>query len=124
MQNLIEELLPVATVVTPNIPEAQVLSGLTIETKEDMVTAAKQIGDHYHCAVLLKGGHSINDANDLLYASGESVWFEGKRIHNPNTWHRLYPLQRHSIQPRQGIHPCRIRTESNGLYLLCFGSNA
>jgi len=85
VQTLITELLPVSTLVTPNIPEAQVLSGLTIETKEDMVTAAKQIGDSYHCAVLLKGGHSINDANDLLYANGEAVWFEGKRINNPNT---------------------------------------
>ena len=85
VQTLIEELLPVSTLVTPNIPQAQVLSGLTIETKEDMVTAAKQIGDSYHCAVLLKGGHSINDANDLLYADGVLVWFEGKRIDNPNT---------------------------------------
>jgi len=85
VHTLIEELLPVSTLVTPNIPEVQVLSGLTIETKEDMVTAAKQIGDNYHCAVLLKGGHSINDANDLLYANGEPVWFEGKRINNPNT---------------------------------------
>ena len=85
VQTLIEELLPVSTLVTPNIPEAQVLSGLTIESKEDMVTAAKQIGDGYHCAVLLKGGHSVNDANDLLYANGELVWFEGKRINNPNT---------------------------------------
>ena len=85
VQTLIEELLPISTLVTPNIPEAQVLSGLTIESKADMVAAAKQIGDSYHCAVLLKGGHNINDANDLLYASGEPVWFEGKRINNPNT---------------------------------------
>ena len=85
VQTLIEELLPVSSLVTPNIPEAQVLSDLTIENKEDMIIAAKHIGDHYHCAVLLKGGHSINDANDLLYASGEAVWFEGKRIDNPNT---------------------------------------
>ena len=85
VQTLIEELLPVSTLVTPNIPEAQVLSGLAIESKEDMIAAAKQIGDSYHCAVLLKGGHSINDANDLLYANGELVWFEGKRINNPNT---------------------------------------
>lgn len=85
VQTLIEELLPLAILMTPNIPEAQVLSGLTIETKEDMVTAAKQIGDSYHCAVLLKGGHRINDANDLLYANGGSQWFEGKRIDNPNT---------------------------------------
>ena len=84
-QTLIEELLPISTLVTPNIPEAQVLSGLSIKTKEDMIIAAKHIGDNYHCAVLLKGGHSINDANDLLYANEELVWFEGKRIDNPNT---------------------------------------
>ena len=65
--------------------EAQILSGLTIETKGDMIAAAKQIGDRYHCAVLLKGGHSVNDANDLLYADGELHWFYGKRIDNPNT---------------------------------------
>ena len=85
MQTLLEELLPLAAVVTPNIPEAQVLSGLTIETRTDMEAAAKQISDSYGCAVLLKGGHSINDANDLLYANGELTWFEGKRIDNPNT---------------------------------------
>ena len=82
---LMEELLPVSTLVTPNIPEAQVLSGMRIETKADMVAAAKQIGDSCHCAVLLKGGHSVNDANDLLYANGEQIWFAGKRIDNPNT---------------------------------------
>ncbi|MBE6614001.1 MAG: bifunctional hydroxymethylpyrimidine kinase/phosphomethylpyrimidine kinase [Ruminococcaceae bacterium] len=85
VQTLIEELLPVSTLVTPNIPEAQGLSGMTIETKENMVTAAKQIGDNCHCAVLLKGGHSINDANDLLYTNSKLFWFEGKRIDNPNT---------------------------------------
>lgn len=85
VQTLIDELLPVAALVTPNIPEAQVLSGLTIENREDMLTVAKKIGDDYHCAVLLKGGHSINDANDLLYANGEMIWFEGQRIDNPNT---------------------------------------
>ena len=85
VQTLVEELLPISALVTPNIPEAQVLSGLTIKTKDDMVTAAKQIGNSYHCAVLLKGGHSVNDANDLLYARGQLIWFEGKRINNPNT---------------------------------------
>ncbi|NLL37001.1 MAG: bifunctional hydroxymethylpyrimidine kinase/phosphomethylpyrimidine kinase [Fretibacterium sp.] len=85
VQTLTETLFPIATLVTPNIPEAEVLSGLTIEDKEDMFTVAKQIGDIYHCVVLLKGGHCLNDANDLLYADGEFVWFEGKRIDNPNT---------------------------------------
>ena len=85
VQTLIDELLPLAVLVTPNIPEAKILSGLTIKTEEDMMTAAKHIGDTYNCSVLLKGGHSINDANDLLYANGKLMWFEGKRIDNPNT---------------------------------------
>lgn len=85
VETLIAELLPVSTLVTPNIPEAEVLSGMKIEREEDMVAAAKKIGDNFHCAVLLKGGHSINDANDLLYADGELTWFTGKRIPNPNT---------------------------------------
>ena len=79
------ELLPLAAVVTPNIPEAEVLSGMRIQNEEDMTAAAKKIGDTYGCAVLLKGGHSINDANDLLYAGGACRWFYGKRINNPNT---------------------------------------
>ena len=82
---LMDELLPLAALVTPNIPEAQVLSGLTIAGKVDMITAAKKISEDCHCAVLLKGGHSINDANDLLFVSGEAMWFTGKRIDNPNT---------------------------------------
>ena len=82
---LIEKLLPISTLVTPNIPEAQALSEMDIESKEDMIMAAKQIGDSYQCAVLLKGGHSINDANDLLYVNSELIWFEGKRIDNPIT---------------------------------------
>jgi len=82
---LTEELLPIASLVTPNIPEARVLSGMEIENCEDMLTAAKLIGDSFDCAVLLKGGHSVNDANDLLYANGEARWFDGKRIDNPNT---------------------------------------
>ena len=85
VKTLIEEFLPIATVVTPNIPEAEILSEITIKTEDDMVTAAKKIGDNYHCAVLLKGGHNINDANDLLYSNGEATWFKGKRINNPNT---------------------------------------
>ena len=85
VKTLIKELFPVATLVTPNIPEAQVLSGMNIRNREDMVTVAKYIGDNVHCAVLLKGGHSINDANDLLYDHGELIWFAGRRIDNPNT---------------------------------------
>ncbi len=78
-------LLPLAAVVTPNIPEAEILSGMKIHSKEDIEAAAEKIGDTYGCAVLLKGGHSINDANDFLYASGKGQWFFGTRINNPNT---------------------------------------
>ena len=85
VKTLVEELLPIASLVTPNIPEAQVLSGLAIENKKDMIAAAKKIGDAYQCAVLLKGGHNMNEANDLLYSNGEFRWFKGKRIDNPNT---------------------------------------
>ena len=85
IDTLIEELLPISTVITPNVPEAQVLSGMKIENKDDMVAAAKKIGDTYGCNVLLKGGHSVNGANDLLYSKGNITWFEGKRINNPNT---------------------------------------
>ncbi len=79
------ELLPIATVITPNIPEAEILSGMEIHNKEDMITAVKIISKNCGGAVLLKGGHSINDANDLLYADGKYRWFAGKRINNPNT---------------------------------------
>jgi len=85
VKTLMDALLPIVTLVTPNIPEGEVLSGISIKNKEDMQKAAKAIGDTYGCAVLLKGGHSINDANDLLYENGEYYWFEGKRIDNPNT---------------------------------------
>lgn len=78
-------LLPLAALATPNIPEAEVLSGMTIQTEADMEAAAKYIWETYGCAVLLKGGHSINDANDLLCDRGELKWFHGKRIPNPNT---------------------------------------
>lgn len=80
-----QELFPLADVLTPNIPEAEVLLGSSIETAEDMEKAAEEISRQYACAVLCKGGHSINDANDLLYSSNQATWFAGKRIANPNT---------------------------------------
>ncbi len=85
VETLKKKLLPIATLVTPNIPEAEVLSGVKIADKSDMEKAAEGINKVYGCAVLLKGGHSINDANDLIYDNGEITWFEGIRIDNPNT---------------------------------------
>ena len=80
-----EQLLPLATVLTPNIPESEVLSGIKITNEEEMIASAKYISETYHCAVLCKGGHKVNDANDLLYENGNFRWFKGKRINNPNT---------------------------------------
>lgn len=82
---LTETLVPLAAVMTPNIPEAEVLTGMQITAAADMEQAAKQLYEKYGCAVLLKGGHQRNDANDYLYASGGGQWFSGKRIDNPNT---------------------------------------
>ena len=80
-----EKLLPMATVITPNIPESEILTGRKITTKEEMEEAAREMASAYGCAVLCKGGHSINDANDLLCADDKVIWFSGKRIDNPNT---------------------------------------
>ena len=85
IETLKERLLPMADVLTPNIPEAEVLSGMEVRTEKDMIKAAEKISENYHCAVLLKGGHQLNDANDLLYRNGSYRWFYGKRIDNPNT---------------------------------------
>lgn len=85
VETLKNRLFPLATVLTPNIPEAEILSEITIKDKKDMKSAATIIGEKYNSAVLLKGGHSICDADDLLYRNGEYVWFEGRRIDNPNT---------------------------------------
>ena len=86
IETLKNELLPIATVITPNIPEAEVLSGLTILSSNDMEIAAKSITEKYGCNVLLKGGHKVNDANDLLYSKENGcTWFKGKHIDNPNT---------------------------------------
>ncbi|MBQ5780445.1 MAG: bifunctional hydroxymethylpyrimidine kinase/phosphomethylpyrimidine kinase [Spirochaetaceae bacterium] len=82
---LSRELFPLATVITPNILEAELLSEMSVETENDMIDAAKIIGNKYGCAVLLKGGHSVSDANDLLYMDGKTEWFFGKHIDNPNT---------------------------------------
>ena len=80
-----KRLLPIASVLTPNIPEAEVLAEMEIHSADDMIEAAKKISDTYHCAVLCKGGHQINDANDLLFKDGTYTWYNGKRINNPNT---------------------------------------
>ena len=87
VKTLISRLLPLATVITPNIPEAEILAGMTISNEADMERAAQTLYERYGCAALVKGGHRINDANDVLYCadSDQCVWFKGERIDNPNT---------------------------------------
>lgn len=85
VQALIDELFSVAYLITPNIPEAEVLSKIKITGKETMEKAAKYIGDNFGCAVLLKGGHGINDSDDLLYDNGVVRWFYGKKVDTANT---------------------------------------
>ncbi len=82
---LTERLFPLSTLITPNIPEAQILCGKKINDKSEMELAAADIYDKFGCAVLLKGGHNVNDASDLLFKDGKAVWFNVKRIDNPNT---------------------------------------
>lgn len=84
VDTLKKRLLPLATVVTPNIPEAETLSEMNIKDKEDMIEAARLIYEQYGCAVLLKGGHRISDADDLLF-KGKCIWYKEERIDNPNT---------------------------------------
>ena len=85
IETLKAELFPLAKILTPNIPETEELTGMKITSAADMEAAAKKISETYHCAVLCKGGHKLNDANDLLWSEGKGRWFSGKRIDNPNT---------------------------------------
>lgn len=84
-ETLRKELIPLAQVITPNIPEAEVLGGMDIKSPEDMERAAVKIAGFTKGAVLMKGGHNLNDANDLLYGAGTMEWINGERIDNPNT---------------------------------------
>ena len=101
IESLKKELLPLATVITPNIPETEVLlegnslsgldsKGLKITSEKEMEEAAKKIYEKFGCSVLVKGGHNVNDASDFLYGKNENgeviaKWFRGRRINNPNT---------------------------------------
>lgn len=80
-----KKLFPLACVITPNIPEAEIISGKKICDAADMEEAARLIKREYGCAVLVKGGHALNDANDCLCDDEGTVWIRGRRIDNPNT---------------------------------------
>lgn len=79
------ELFPLGMLITPNIYEASMLSGINVDSKMDMIEAAKIISGKHNIAVLCKGGHSLEDADDLLYVNGIVHWYKGDRIDNKNT---------------------------------------
>ena len=85
IDTLKQELFPLATLLTPNTPETEILTDMSVRTPEDMIEAAGKLSRQYQCAVLCKGGHQINDANDLLFHDGNYRWFRGRRIDNSNT---------------------------------------
>jgi len=85
IETLKRRLFPQAVLLTPNIPEASVLSGIPIENETDMIKAAEIISNEHGCAVLCKGGHSMEGANDLLYYNNKYKWFYGEKIDNKNT---------------------------------------
>lgn len=82
---LVEKLLPLAEVITPNIPEAECLCGFQVQSKEDMLKAAEVISNNLPGAVLIKGGHFTEGADDLLYNKGKALWIVGERIPTDNT---------------------------------------
>ena len=85
VEGLVSELLPRAALITPNIPEAEVLADMAITDRTAMTAAAARIHERTHAAVLMKGGHSVDDANDLLVDDTGARWFEGRRIATSNT---------------------------------------
>lgn len=82
---LIQELIPLATVITPNLPEAEVITGRNISTIKEMEEAAIQIHSLGAKSVLVKGGHLDNEATDISYDGNEFTYFNGIRIHTTNT---------------------------------------
>lgn len=87
IDTLMKQLVPKATIITPNIPEAELMSGHSISCSEDMLTAGRILVEKINpdASVLIKGGHSVNDANDLLITKQSEIWIKGERIATQNT---------------------------------------
>ena len=83
IETLKTELMPLADLLTPNIPEAEVLADMKIGSEAEMEAAAGIISRKYGCAVLCKGGHKVSDASDLLCTDSQRIWFRGERIDIP-----------------------------------------
>ena len=79
-----QELFPLAEVLTPNLPEAEALIGHPITSRADTEAVAAELSQRYGCAILLKGGHRVTDADDLLWQDGQGTWLSGSKVDNPN----------------------------------------
>ncbi|WP_041138754.1 bifunctional hydroxymethylpyrimidine kinase/phosphomethylpyrimidine kinase [Beduini massiliensis] len=82
---LLERLIPLADIITPNLSEAEVISQMKIQTKDEMILAAKKISQHYSGYILIKGGHFEGNADDLVYYQGTCTWLSAPKLNNPNT---------------------------------------
>lgn len=85
MEAFVHKLIPCGTIITPNIPEAEILCGFEIKNEKGMVRAAEQFAENYHGAILVKGGHLVNDAIDLLFENDTAHWYSSERIDTRNT---------------------------------------
>lgn len=79
------ELFPIVTLITPNVDEAEYISGIKIIDKKTVEESAKKLREKYACNVLIKGGHLKEEPHDFLITEKEEIWYEGKRIQNKNT---------------------------------------
>lgn len=84
MDAVITKLIPIADIITPNIPEAQAICNISISNTDDMERAAEKMSKMLKGTVLIKGGHLTDTADDLLYANGRILWIRGERVNNPN----------------------------------------
>jgi hydroxymethylpyrimidine kinase/phosphomethylpyrimidine kinase len=83
---LAQKLLPLASVVTPNLAEAQALSGIAVEDRNSMERAARAIAELGPRAVLVTGGHLVGERSpDCLFSDGELRWLDGTRVYSPHT---------------------------------------
>ncbi len=85
VKTLVERLLPLGDLITPNMMEAEVISGLKVRNKAEMEIAGEKISSLIKGDVLIKGGHLESRADDLLIVGGKKIWLEGSRFENPNT---------------------------------------
>ena len=83
--SLTAELFPFAALITPNLPELELLTGAAITGREERIDAARKLAAKWGCAVLSKGGHAEKSADDILVTGGETTVFPGARINTKNT---------------------------------------